>query len=76
MAYLDHPLEIPGDRRSLPKDATKLSPQSVCYTKAYIIKVVEFASRVAAHAMSEIEVLEPAAVLVGDAVRQQMAASK
>ena len=38
--------------------------------------LVDFASRVAAHAMSEIEVLEPAAVLVGDAMRQQMAASK
>jgi hypothetical protein len=38
--------------------------------------LVDFASRVAAHAMSEVEILEPAAVLVGDAVRQQLAPSK
>jgi hypothetical protein len=38
--------------------------------------LVDFASRVAAHAMSEIEILEPAAVLVGDTVRQQLAPSK
>lgn len=38
--------------------------------------LVDFASRVAAHAMSEVEILEPAAVLVGDAVRQQLAPTK
>jgi hypothetical protein len=38
--------------------------------------LVDFASRVAAHAMSEIEILEPSAILVGDAVRQQLAPSK
>jgi hypothetical protein len=38
--------------------------------------LVEFASRVAAHAMSEIEILEPAALLVGDAVRWLRASSR
>ena len=35
--------------------------------------IVDLAGRIAAHAMSEIEIVEPAAVLVGDAVRRQLA---
>jgi hemerythrin HHE cation binding domain-containing protein len=35
-------------------------------------EIVDFATRVAAHATSEIEVTEPAAILVGDTVRQQL----
>lgn len=38
--------------------------------------LVDFAGRVAAHAMSEIEVLEPAAILVGDTVRQRLQPAK
>ena len=39
-------------------------------------EIVDFAGRVAAHATSEIEIMEPAAIVVGDTVRQQLARSK
>lgn len=39
-------------------------------------RVVDLAGRIAAHAMSEIEIVEPAAVLVGDTVRRQLAWSQ
>jgi len=38
--------------------------------------IVDLAGRIAAHAMSEIEIVEPAAVLVGDTVRRQLAWSQ
>jgi hypothetical protein len=39
-------------------------------------ELVDFAGRVATHAMSEVEVLEPAAVLVGDVLRRELTPSQ
>jgi hypothetical protein len=39
-------------------------------------ELVDFAARIAVHAMGEVEVLEPAAVLVGEVLRQQLTPSQ